>query len=104
MSTSAEIGRRPTARRRRCSQSGDGPLVTPRTRRPAKAGQPSASSMVIGRGIGKVPATGAMPRAFNVPMPAAARSRAMPRIPRHSCRFGVMAISNTGSFIPAQST
>ena len=38
MSTSALIGRRPIALRRRCSHSGDGPFLTPRTRRSANAG------------------------------------------------------------------
>ena len=39
MSTSALIGRRPIARSRFCIHSGEGPLVTPRTSRKAKAGQ-----------------------------------------------------------------
>ena len=33
----------------------------------------------------------------SVPSPAAARSRAMPRTPMQSCRFGVIDMSNTGS-------
>jgi hypothetical protein len=44
MSTSALMGRSPMARRRRCIHSGDGPFLTPRTRRRAKAGQSFASS------------------------------------------------------------
>ena len=43
MSTSALIGRRPIARRRFCIHSGEAPLLTPRTRRSAKAGQRCAS-------------------------------------------------------------
>ena len=39
MSTSAEIGRSPMARSRACSQSGEGPLLTPRMCRPTKRGQ-----------------------------------------------------------------
>ena len=44
MSTSALIGLRPIARSRFCIHSGDGPFLTPRTRRSAKAGQRCASS------------------------------------------------------------
>ena len=39
MSTSALIGLKPIARSRFCIHSGEGPLVTPRTSRKAKAGQ-----------------------------------------------------------------
>ena len=39
MSTSALIGRSPIAVSRFCSQAGDGPFLTPRTRRSANAGQ-----------------------------------------------------------------
>ena len=39
MSTSALIGRSPIALSRFCSQAGDGPFLTPRTRRSANAGQ-----------------------------------------------------------------
>ncbi len=42
ISTSALIGRKPIAVSRFCSQAGDGPFLTPRTRRSAKAGQSSA--------------------------------------------------------------
>ena len=55
MSTSALIGRRPIAVSRFCSQSGDGPFLTPRTRRSAKAGHsdgvwPKSSVTVTGQG------------------------------------------------------
>ena len=51
------MGRRPIAFSRRCSQSGLGPFLTPRTSRPAKIGQAEASSRVEveldGNGIGE---------------------------------------------------
>ena len=83
-STSAEIGRKPIARKRACSQPGLGPFFTLRIRRPAnmRAGALGAmreirDAMWIGHG--NVPGTGC-DRAVSsiVPRPAAARSRAMP--------------------------
>ena len=61
MSTSALIGRRPIAASRLCSHSGEGPFLTPRTRRSAKAGHsdgvvPKSSVTVTGQG--NAPSTG----------------------------------------------
>ena len=105
MSTSALIGRSPIAVSRFCSQSGDGPFFTPRTSRSAKAGQsdgvaPKSSVTATGQG------TVALHRlrrvlSMNVPMSAAARSRAMPCTPVQSGRLGVSLISITGSSSPA---
>ena len=39
MSTRVEIGRSPIAFSRRCSQSGEGPFLTPRKWRPTTMGQ-----------------------------------------------------------------
>ena len=93
------------ASRRFCSQSGDGPFLTPRTSRSAKAGQSGWRLAEVelaprpGRGIR--PSTGFGVRSLNVPMSAAARSRAMPLTPVQSGRFGVRLISITGSSRPA---
>ncbi len=46
ISTSALIGRKPIAVSRFCSQAGDGPFLTPRTRRSAKAGHSSGASIL----------------------------------------------------------
>ena len=92
MSTSAEIGRSPIARRRLCSQSGLGPFVTPRISRPVKCGARSAASgaMVMPMGLSKPPSTGWISSGFSVPRPRAARSRAMPRTASASGRLGVI--------------
>ena len=81
MSTSALIGRSPIAVSRRCSHSGEGPFLTPRTRRSAKAGQsegvaPNSSDTVTGHG--NLPSTGFGVFSLYLPMSAADRSRAMP--------------------------
>ena len=65
-----------------------------------KTSQPSvlvSSSMVTAIGHGKVPGTFAVFSGFSVPRPRAARSRATPRTPSASGRFGVIAMSITGS-------
>ena len=104
MSTRALIGRSPIAFRRRCSHSGLGPFLTPLITRPANTGQALAVSLskssLIGIGLGKVPFTGLSGSGLSLPRPAAARSRATPRTPRQSGRFGVMAISITASSSP----
>ena len=46
ISTSALIGRKPIAVSRFCSQAGDGPFLTPRTRRSAKAGHSSGVAIL----------------------------------------------------------
>ena len=92
MSTRAEIGLSPIACSRDWSQAGEGPFVTPRITRPAKSGQPfafSAGSIVTLIGQGKLPATGAITCGLQPPEARAARSRAMPRTPSASGRFGV---------------
>ena len=48
-----------------------------------------------------VPFTGDVSKGFNVPNPAAARSRAIPLTPKQSALSGVIAISITGSSKPA---
>ncbi len=105
ISTSALMGLRPIAFSRFCSQSGEGPFLTPRTTRPANTGQASALSLskssLIGTGSAKLPFTGLMASALSLPRPAAARSRAMPRTPRQSGRLGVMATSMTASSRPS---
>ncbi len=64
MSTSALIGRRPTARSRCCSHSGEGPFLTPLISRPANIRQTCGSSfanaqvdadraLAAGRGLGR---------------------------------------------------
>ena len=64
-STSAEIGRRPTAFSRSCSHLGDGPFFTPRIRRPANIGhgvlrrRPGNSRRDLVSGDGNLPGTGA---------------------------------------------
>ena len=90
MSTSVEIGLRPTDSRRSASHLGDGPFLRPRKWRPTNSGQwpGSGSSKRTPTGDLYVPATLATGIGFNVPMPAAARSRAMPRTPRQSARLG----------------
>ena len=47
-----------------------------------------------------VPGTGVAVTGFSLPRPRAARSRAMPWMPRASGRFGVTLISMTGSLRP----
>src|SRR5450756_2615842 len=81
ISTSALIGRSPIEVSRFCSQSGDGPFLTPRTRRKAKPGHSVASSTVTFTGQGNSPLIGLMPGSLNLPMSAAERSRAMPCTP-----------------------
>ena len=100
MSTRALIGRKPMERSRRCSHSGLGPLRTPRTVRPNTQRQ-AGDSMRQPMGEGKRPFTGGGDHGASVPTPAAARSRATPRTAKASPRLGVMAISITGSSIPA---
>ena len=104
MSTSALIGRSPIAVSRFCSQAGDGPFLTPRTRRSANAGQSDGvapKSSFTPTGQGNAPFTGFGVFSLKVPMSAAARSRAMPLTPVQSGRFGVRLISITGSSRPA---
>src|SRR3977135_3648955 len=98
MSTSALIGRRPIAMSRRCSQSGEGPFFTPRTIRRAKAGQREGGapkSSVTATGQGKRPSTDLIGASLSLPMPAAARSRAMPLTPVQSAASGGGLISVT---------
>ena len=78
MSTSALMGRKPIARRRRCNHSGEGPFFTPRTSRSAKAGQSDGSSIVTATGEENSPLIGLIAESFSLPSWAAARSRAMP--------------------------
>ena len=52
-------------------------------------------------GLLNVPFTGDVSKGFNVPNPAAARSRAIPLTPKQSALSGVIAISITGSSKPA---
>ncbi len=101
-STSALIGRSPTLSSRRRSQSGLGPFRRPLTVRPSTHGHASGHSTSQRIGLGKPPGTGAALHGLSVPSPAAARSRAIPRTPSASPRFGVTAISITGSSSPAQ--
>ena len=99
------MGRSPMARSRRCSQSGDGPLLTPRISRPQNTGAPlrTSSSMLTATGQENRPATGSTSDVITSPRPRAARSRAIPATPSASGRLGVTAISITGSASPAQS-
>ena len=62
---------------------------------------PSRSSRQL-TGLSKLPSCALVSSGFSVPYPAAARSRATPRTPRQSARFGVIAISITGSSSPAK--
>ena len=100
MSTRAEIGRSPTAASRSCSQGGLGRLVTPRKARPTNSGHaassPAGNASVICSGEANIPGTGLKSLDFSSPRPAAASSRAMPRTPKQSLRFGVTATSITG--------
>ena len=102
MSTKAEIGRSPIASSRRRSQSGLAPLRTPRIWRPRNSGQADRSSISMPIGERKRPGTGVASSGFSVPSPDAARSRAMPRTPRQSARFGVTLMSMTGVAEPDQ--
>ena len=87
-----------------CSQSGEGPFLTPRTSRRPKAGHSSGvSSIVTLTGQGNAPFTGFGGRSLKVPIEAAPRSRAMPLTPVQSGRLGVRLISITGSATPAHS-
>ena len=107
MSTSALIGRRPIAVSRFCSQSGEGPFLTPLTRRRPKAGHSEGvapKSSVTLTGQGNVPFTGLGGRSLKSPIEVAPRSRAMPLTPVQSGRLGVRLISITGSLTPAHST
>ena len=93
------MGFSPMAVRRACNQSGLGPFLTPSMRHPANTGQlspltPIEVSPCFCASMARVMSS------FNVPKPAAARSRAMPRTPRQSGRLGVMAISIIGSSSP----
>ena len=107
MSTSALIGRSPIAVSRFCSQSGEGPFLTPLTSRRPKAGHSDGvwpKSSVTLTGQGNVPFTGFGILSLNTPMEVAPRSRAMPLTPLQSGRLGVRLISITGSLTPAHST
>ena len=90
---------------RSCSQRGLSPLRTPRKKRPTKRGQAwtsAASGSIRTRiALSKLPDTALASIGLRRPMPAAARSRAMPRTPRQSGRFGVTAMSITGSSRPS---
>ena len=101
-STSRLIGLSPIERSRACSHSGLGPFATPRTVRPSTHGHASRSVISQRSGEGNRPSTGPGAQSRSVPSPAAARSRATPRTLSASPRFGVTAISITGSSIPAQ--
>ena len=101
MSTSAEIGRSPTAASRSCSQAGLGPLRTPRKHAAdeQRAGRAVASREIQAdlRAAHRMrPAPARKSRGFSVPSPAAASSRAMPSTPKQSLRLGVTATSITG--------
>ena len=100
MSTSALIGRRPIAVSRFCSQSGDGPFLTPRTSRSAKAGHsegvaPKSSVTVTGQG--NSPFTGLGGRSLNLPDVGGGEIAGDAVTPVQSGRFGVRLISITGS-------
>ena len=103
MSTRAEIGRSPIASSRRRSQSGLGPLRTPRRWRPRNSGQARRSSISMPIGERNRPGTGVVSSGLSRPRPEAARSRAMPRTPRQSARFGVTLMSITASPRPSRS-
>ena len=87
-----------------CSQSGEGPFLTPLTRRRPKAGHSSGASILTFTGQGNVPFTGLGGRSLKSPIGVAPRSRAMPLTPLQSGRLGVRLISITGSLTPAHST
>ena len=106
MSTSALIGRSPIAVSRRCSQSGEGPFLHAAHEPQREAGQSEGvvpKSSVTETGQGNAPCTGLIGASLNLPMSAAARSRAMPCTPVQSGRLGVRLISITGSSRPAHS-
>src|SRR4029078_9865241 len=107
MSTSELMGRRPIAVSRFCSQSGEGPFLTPRTKRNQKVGHNDGflpKSRVTFTGQGKEPLTGFGILSLYVPIEVAPRSRAIPDTPVQSGRFGVRLISITGALAPAHST
>ena len=70
--------------------------------RPRNSGQAVRSSIWIAIGERKRPSTGVVSSGFSRPSPDAARSRAMPRTPRQSARFGVTFRSMTGIVEPQQ--
>ena len=102
MSTSALIGRNPTEISRSCNHCGDGPFFTFRTVRPSTQLHASVSSIAQSTALGPTPASATGANGRNVPSPAAARSRATPRTDSASPRFGVTAMSITGSSSFAQ--
>src|SRR3984893_5604925 len=101
MSTNVEIGRSPIASSRPRNHPALGPLWTPRSWRPRNSGQAERSSIRMSIGERKDPGTGVVSSGFSCPSPEAARSRAMPRTPRQSARFGVTLMSRTVSPRPA---
>ena len=101
MSTSALIGRSPIEMSRSCSQCGLGPLRRLRMVRPRIQGQASGQSICQRGPPWNAGATFAGCHGFSVPMPPAARSRAMPRTEKQSPRLGVTLTSITGSSRPA---
>ena len=82
-----------------CNHVGLWVFLTPLMRQPANTGHVSPSTA---RAIPPsfCATTALTVSAFSVPRPAAAKSRAMPRTPKQSGRFGVMAISIIGSVCP----
>src|SRR5579864_9322563 len=100
----AEMGLNPTDFSRFCNHSGLGPLRKPRITRPAKIGQADAAlsgkSIDTLMGLGNFPGGGSIACIRNVPMPAAARSRAIPYTEVQSPRLGVIATSSTASLRP----
>ena len=99
ISTSALIGFNPMALSRAFSQAGLSVFLTPSMRQAAKSGQVSPVTAISVLPFFS-PLIACAVSSFNVPRPAAAKSRAMPRTPKQSGRLGVMPISIIGSFNP----
>ena len=79
----------------------DAPHEPPGEDRAGARASPCRSRARWESGLAKPPLTGLIVSFFSLPRPAAARSRAMPRTPRQSGRFGVTAISITASSRPS---
>ena len=105
MSTSALIGRSPIAVSRRCSQSGEGPFLTPRTSRSANAGQSEGvapKSSVTLTGQGKRPSTGLIGGVLELAHVGGGEIARDAVDAGAVGRLGVRLISITGSSRPAQ--
>src|SRR5882757_1328734 len=102
MSTTLEIGRIPAADSRSCSHSGEGPTFTSLKTRAVKRGQRSGTSTVTLAKSSALPspvaaASSAQGSAESGAPVTAWTSRATPKTPKQSLRFGVTSISSTGS-------